>query len=603
MAGGPTETIDIVLAGTGERGQAWLDTIARSRRLRLAGVVTRVEPPSGLDVPTYRTLSEALEHHPAASYALALPPRAGLEGARILTQRGLKAVVEAPLHDSLCESDLPGTSDGVKVAHGWATLPGRRAVEKLLKRMRRGRISIEVAGLPESADSDVGEALVHGLALIRSLVPDVSVAEARRAPGALFVGIESNAWAITLKLWAHGRRLAVRVEGRGESATWAWEDDRETVTLGGRTLIPSRTVPSGAERALAQLVTGEGDGLAEAAEVLRLKRDAGACLAGGIPAPGRPLKQSASIAERRPDDLLGRLGLRGQLPSHPGETPTILDPPLPDQPFELWAFRAGLKPVVFLTVEPAEVERTLGWFGDVHCERRERLVSVSAQDRWDDRRDQGETRVELYLSRDPALARRAAHLQAEVDPSEAIGELGELVGYPPCCVEAFAEQEDRANNSLNRYCSWSRTVASQPAPSAPWPWQLNNLYTVVAPFYPCSYRCERALQWSVAALREMEREHPEETAALRSMLARPVLYFDHDHQLVLDGRANDGIVEYGAVALCGPPSRELARFAALVGSGDRLLLEDGRLRIERDRSEVASFDRTDPALGFVAPFG
>jgi hypothetical protein len=469
--------------------------------------------------------------------------------------------------------------------------------------MRRGRISIEIAGLPESSHGDVGEVLVHALALVRSLVPDVAVAQARRAPGALVVEFESSTWAITLNIWAHGCRLAARVEAGGETATWSWQDDRETVTLGDRTVIPTRTVPAAAARALAQLVTGNGDGLEEAARVLRLKRDVGACLSGGLPAPARPLQQSASIAERRPHDLLGRLGLRGELPPSGGEPTPILDPPLPDEPFELWAFRAGLKPVVFLTVEPAEVERTLGWFGDVHCERRRRLVSVSAQDRWDDRRDQGETRVELYLSRDPALARRAAHLQAEVDPSEAIRELGELVGYPSCCVEAFAEQEDRANNSLNRYCSWSRTVASQPPPSAPWPWQLNNLYTVVAPFYPCTYRCEHALRWSVAALREMEREHPEQTEALRSLLARPVLYFDHDHQLVFDGRASGGIVEYGAIALCGPPSRELASFAALVGSGNRLVLDDGLLRIERDGRTVASLDRTDPALGFVAPFG
>ena len=184
-----------------------------------------------------------------------------------------------------------------------------------------------------------------------------------------------------------------------------------------------------------------------------------------------------------------------------------------------------------------------------------------------------------------------------------IEELGELVGYPRCCVEAFAAQADRSNNSLNRYYSWSRTVSNGRRSENPWPWQLNNLYTVIAPFYPCSYCCEAALAWSTAALEQMAGRHPESVEGLREVLARPVLYFDHEHQVILDGRLADGAVSYRGAGLPGPGSPELRRFAAAIAAGDRLRLDDASLVVERDGEVVLELERTDPALGFVAPFG
>ncbi len=259
--------------------------------------------------------------------------------------------------------------------------------------------------------------------------------------------------------------------------------------------------------------------------------------------------------------------------------------------------------MAFLTVRPADVEPTLAFFGAAHCERRDRMVQVGAQDCWKDRRDEGEPRVELYIAHDADLARRAAYLQAEVDPTAAMREIGALVGYPPCCVEAFARQDDRANNSRNRYESQARTLAPDGSTHAPWPWELNNLHTMIVPFYPCSYRCERALAWACACLAEMARVHPAVVAALRAALARPVLYFDHDHQLVLDGEYVDGRVSYSAVALTESAPPQLTALAAALRLGNQLSLDDRRLRVERDGRPVLNLTRTDPALGFIAPFG
>jgi hypothetical protein len=600
---GTGEVLDVVLGGAGERARAWLEPLRRSRRLRLVGLVTRSEVPVP-DLPCYAEVGEALAAHPTAAFALALPPRAALAGALALARAAARGVVAAPLHESACAIELPAAASRVRVAHGWTTLPGRKAVDKLLARGGAGRIAIEVAGLPDAETGDAGDALVHALALVRSLLPGVSVTAARRVGGELAVELAAGgAWQVALRLRPRGRRLAVRADAGGETLQWSWENGRETVALGGRPVLRDRAAPDAARRALAQLLDAPaGDDLRAAVEVLALAGRAAALLPSGLPVGGRMLCRSASIAERRPDDLLGRLGLRGDPARAGGAVPAgLLELALSPEPFELWAFRAGIKPVAFLTVAPADVERTVGYFGDAHCERRDRLVSVGVQDRWTDRRDEGEPRVELFISRDAALARRAAHLQAEVDPSEAIRELGELVGYPSCCVEAFAAQDDRSNNSLNRYQSWGRTLAAGAA--APWPWQLNNLHAVVAPFYPCTYLCERALAWACAALAEMGKVHPDAVARLAEVLARPVLYFDHDHQMVLDGASDGERVVYRAVSLPHPAAEAFARLAGSIGAGEALRLGDDALVVERAGHEILRLDRTDPGLGFVAPFG
>jgi hypothetical protein len=420
----------------------------------------------------------------------------------------------------------------------------------------------------------------------------------------LLASSPGEGWTGRVRVFERGWRIAVHVESATSSAHWSWAHDRERVIANDAPPVTDRTTPPGPVRALAQLLPDapRGDGLAEAAGSMRLVRRWLSLLPAPLPLGARSFRQSASIAERRPLDILACLGLDGSLPIEGGPAPAVLRDPQPPEPFEVWAFRAGIKPVAFLTVRPDQVERTLALFGDARVERRDRRVLVESQDRWTDRRDHGEPRVELYIAHDAALAARAAALQAESDPSQALRELGALLGYPLCCVDAFARQDDRANNSRNRYYSHARTLTT-PESADPWPWELNNLHTMIAPFYPCSYRCGTALAWARAALAELARSDPAAAEKLRVSLARPVLYFDHEHLLVFDGRTVDGAISFRTVAVtpdAPPPFRSLA---GAIGRGDRLSFDDRRLLVEREGRALLQLERTDPGLGFVAPFG
>ncbi len=577
----------------------WLQVLNRTRRMRL---VAAVDPGASEipGVPSFSDLQSAIQALPDAAFAACRGPRAGLDAALALAASGRSAVVCPPLHDRLADVGNLGTSPAdVRIAHGWRTLRGARIVETLMRRQASGRLAIEIAGLPGTSSGDLAEVLVHAASLLRALLPQALPRAAERKENALVLVAESDTWRADLIVREHGDELRVRVDGADAGAAlWRADHHRESVSIGRDTALAERPVAAVAARALAQLLPSalRGDDLTDAAGALRLARSFQRLLPAGLP-PRRSLFVAPTPTQA---GSLSHLGLRGDLPGvdRPARLPSPLD--LPAQPFEIWAFRAGVKPVVFLTVAPHEVESTLAGIGDVACERRERKVEIASQDRWTDRRDRGEPRVELYLSKDPELARRAVRLQAEADPSRAAPELGELLGYPPCCVAAFVAQSDRANNSANRYESYSRTFAGDGTTSTPWPWQLNNLHTVVAPFYPCSYRCQHALQWVDRVLAEMTRTEPSAARRVREVLARPVLYFDHDHQLVFEGEFRDRTIHFESVA---PTQTHAAPLAAAIARGSQVILDDEHLRV-RDRGGSVLFElqRIDPGLGFVAPF-
>jgi hypothetical protein len=267
---------------------------------------------------------------------------------------------------------------------------------------------------------------------------------------------------------------------------------------------------------------------------------------------------------------------------------------------EAWAFAAGQKPVALVTVAPAAVDATVAQFAGAHVERRERRVEIGPQDRWRDDRARGEPRVELYLARDPALARRAAALQAE-DPSRHAEELGALFGYPPCCVRAFAAQAERGDNSLNRYLAAARTEAGP----APWPWPLNELHLRLIAFYPCSYLCPAARTVADVTMAAIAAAHPGAPAALAAALSATVLYLDHDHQLWLTAAADPEGADtrrYRAVAAVGT-GRALPALARLFAAADRLRITADRLELLAGATPVATIDRAAGPGGVLARFG
>ncbi|MBW2462452.1 MAG: DUF483 domain-containing protein [Deltaproteobacteria bacterium] len=233
---------------------------------------------------------------------------------------------------------------------------------------------------------------------------------------------------------------------------------------------------------------------------------------------------------------------------------------------------------------------------EVHIERHVRRIARDGRDRWTDDRRSGEPAVELFVSRDRGLAKKTATLQL-ADPTRHAEEIGELLGYPRCCVEAFTTQTGRADNSYDRL-----QVAARTDRRDRWPWELNDLAFKVVPFYPCRYDCPAALVLARGVLGALDSDL---RARVERFLARPVLYFHDGEQLWLDGGTAAHADRLGArfttLEARGPGAQSLG--ACLAGAeADALRLDAFSLTGTLRNRGVLSLRRTDPGLGFIAPF-
>jgi hypothetical protein len=295
-------------------------------------------------------------------------------------------------------------------------------------------------------------------------------------------------------------------------------------------------------------------------------------------------------ADRSAPGLLG-LGLSGEPPDAAPLAPTA--PPGPPLPFEALGYVLELRPAVLLTVAPAR-EETLRAALPGHVLRRERPAPGTPTDG----PAGGEPRVELFAARDPEVAERLAQLWEE-DPAERLTQLGALLGYPACCVQAFAAQGDRSDDTHTRYAIAARTSFGP----GPWPALLDDTALALLPHFACTYRCERSREQAEALLEALRDEHPELRDAVTRYLGGPVLYFDQDHQLRFDGEVSEGMaVRYRAVSMPWSPSEPFARLAGAVALGDRLVLTDGALSVYRGEARLFVLERTDPGLGVLLPF-
>lgn len=169
------------------------------------------------------------------------------------------------------------------------------------------------------------------------------------------------------------------------------------------------------------------------------------------------------------------------------------------------------------------------------------------------------------------------------------------MGYPGCCVAAFQRQENRSNNTGNRYATAARTSDS------PWCFELNNTALMLVPFFPCSYRCEPARAFARAVLREIGATLPDAAARIETELRRPVLYFEHGELVSFEGRMTaPGRIDYARVLVPEGASPPLRRLAAALGAGDALTLGDESLSVLSGTSTSFALRRLDPGLGFVA---
>jgi hypothetical protein len=203
--------------------------------------------------------------------------------------------------------------------------------------------------------------------------------------------------------------------------------------------------------------------------------------------------------------------------SSPKPDPTRLDPR--SVPVERLAVKAGVKPALRIRLYQWEAPYEVGlWL-------REGFAVTAVET------DAGADGARTYVM----VARTRAHVDALADAElrqflpmpaqlDALRECGELLGYPPCCVEAFVRstelEEGRDAELDSRRCNFHRLDAAWvPLADA----RLNTLRQHeslgLISFDPCSFACPAALAAAEGIAEVVEAAHPGYVELLRGSFA------------------------------------------------------------------------------------
>jgi hypothetical protein len=314
-----------------------------------------------------------------------------------------------------------------------------------------------------------------------------------------------------------------------------------------------------------------------------------------------------------PDDALGAAGL-SLVEAAPGSREAVRgDAPTPSvEDTELLAFEAGRKPALYLTIPRDRAGALLPRLSGFAVERLfytlERDPARDVRQRRKVEDEEQATHVDLFFACDADTARRCREIYQTPDgPSRHAAEMGALLGYPVCCVDAWARLASRRDNTAVRYATWVRTVAAR----APFDWRLNNLRFHAVPFFPCTYGCRRAIaeaEWALSALFA----EPDLLRRVERSLSMPIYYVDPARQLGFEATAASPTrVEYRTVirglSHVEPLTRTLAdgferSLGPLFAGGDEISVEPLRLVIRRAGAIHAVLERTGSRLGRLFPF-
>jgi hypothetical protein len=593
----------LLFAAHGDQARSWSDVVRRSHAIELRAAID-------LAAGGVEGLDRALAAWPDA--AVAVWAAGPLEASRI-AERLVARAAPSVLHPA--PASAPSGS-GVQVSHGWLTLAGVSAIEPLFT-SRVEAVRLRARGLPEGPAPGLAPVVYHALALVLRFGRDVRVEHAVLEDEqriTIVLDVDRVQWRLELSA-RHGPELSLAVRTVGGDYAWSADAVSESLERPG---AEPRAVPSvpWAERCLKQLAQPmRGASLSDASAVRALMDEVEQVLERRLPPiPPRVelvrMPMSASLAPPPPEVSgtfrapplheitarrkvgLERLGLLGDVPAAAPLAPRA--PPVGALPFEAIGYRLELRAAVFITTDLAGEERVRASLPG-HVVRRERTVAL-APDAWAEDGEKGEVRVELFAARDAVTAQKLADLSS-AEPLESAQTIGALLGYPACCVQAFAAQADRSDNSYNRYAIAARTSWG------PWVRVLDDTSLKLLPHFACTYRCERSKEQADKLLAELAVEDPALHTSVLQYLGGPVLYFDHDHQIRFDGTVSDGGIVYRSISIPWPGPDAFATLAGAIARGNRLVLGDRDLEVFSGEAKLFSLERTDPGLGIVLPFG
>jgi hypothetical protein len=271
------------------------------------------------------------------------------------------------------------------------------------------------------------------------------------------------------------------------------------------------------------------------------------------------------------------------------------------------ALRAGIKPLVRQTLNASAVDAAAERY------RREGLCVAVAPVRYAHRAGARrsfavgdappDSQAPVFVSRSPEVAQAAADCEV-ADRDDQARTMGGLLGYPPCCIDAFvATPRPRPNRELA-----ARALARTTTPPHP---RLNTLDQAVfhyVAYSPCTLDCEPSLRFAEAVAGMVRRQHPAFASAIDAALGAHRIMVSDAVQVSLTGAVTPGGIEIDRV---WPTAMDRHPRATLASDDERevaeLTLRLRRGRVLRDGPGGPMLDGAQlvpaPRGALLVPFG
>jgi len=179
-------------------------------------------------------------------------------------------------------------------------------------------------------------------------------------------------------------------------------------------------------------------------------------------------------------------------------------------------------------------------------------------------------------SLEAVLSAQRAH--GSVKGSAAVRVMGELMGYPGCCVSSFVEQRTRGDNLDNERLTFRRAPGEALHPL------LHRIGGVrFLSHHPCSPACAGSIAVGEAILAALAEVDAHAAGRALAKLSRPVLFLDYQRRIELQGRWDGARFLVDAAIVLDDP-RHLGFDAGAITAveisrdGARFWLRDGSTR-------------------------
>jgi len=204
--------------------------------------------------------------------------------------------------------------------------------------------------------------------------------------------------------------------------------------------------------------------------------------------------------------------------------------------------------------------------------------------------------IHLYLGRDPALvlaAKKAEH-------GHEYARFGELLGYPPCCVDFYKRHLARAESEQGDFILPLLDASLKSASPAVFPAWTNVAaqyfnYGLLS-FYPCSFHCARAVAIARDSFRLLKAYDAPLAGLYLEKARKPILYTEYEGLYLFNAAQRRGSwLYYDPGAL---ESSLEGVLAALLRGGDRLkIISNQRLEVRKGPRLQARLE--SPHLGLL----